>query len=157
MGTLPYPKTLCYEFIAAAALPCAGDLNIAPAPLDHCDPGPAAEFARRADRAWLGRLLRGPFRDMFRAFHPDRHALEQFFIYQVHSIPIHYCVKTILLDWCMMVRYMVCLAAGRKNFWLQIVKQHFYACPCLPRKCRHALHQFDVCSYSPSMSRIHLC
>ena len=53
-----------------------GDLNIAPAPLDHCDPGPAADFARRADRAWLAGLLRGPFRDVFRVFHPDRRAIQ---------------------------------------------------------------------------------
>jgi len=51
----------------------AGDLNITPAPLDSCDPGPHAEFAARPDRMWLARLLRGPFRDVFRVFHPDRH------------------------------------------------------------------------------------
>ncbi|KAK9827629.1 hypothetical protein WJX81_000675 [Elliptochloris bilobata] len=49
-----------------------GDLNIAPSPLDHCDPGPVAEFTGRADRAWLRRLLDSSFRDVFRMFYPDR-------------------------------------------------------------------------------------
>ena len=40
--------------------------------MDNCDPGPAAEFARRADRAWLSGLLASGFRDVFRVFYPDR-------------------------------------------------------------------------------------
>lgn len=35
-----------------------GDFNIAPTPLDHCDPSP--EFAQRGDRRWLAALLSQP-------------------------------------------------------------------------------------------------
>ena len=35
-----------------------GDFNIAPTPLDHCDPSP--EFAKRSDRRWLSALLSEP-------------------------------------------------------------------------------------------------
>lgn len=54
-----------------------GDLNISPAPIDSCDPGPPDEFAERADRRQLARLLTangGPFLDVFRRFHPGRSA-----------------------------------------------------------------------------------
>lgn len=55
-----------------------GDLNISPAPIDSCDPGPIDAFVSRSDRRLLTRLLTangGPFLDVFRKFHPDRCAL----------------------------------------------------------------------------------
>lgn len=56
-----------------------GDLNIAPAPVDSCDPGTGADLAAwiaRADRALLRsrlQLLGGPYVDIFRLFHPHRY------------------------------------------------------------------------------------
>lgn len=55
-----------------------GDLNIAPAAIDTCDPGTGADFTawlNRSDRAFLrGNLLQhgGAYVDIFRTFHPDR-------------------------------------------------------------------------------------
>ena len=68
----PIPYTLCPGCTETQAWCRPGDLNIAPAPMDNCDPGPPAEFARRADRAWLSGLLASGFRDVFRIFYPDR-------------------------------------------------------------------------------------
>ncbi len=64
---------------AGRAVVLLGDLNISPAPIDSCDPGPAEDFAGRADRRMLTRLLTssgGPFLDVFRRFHPDRSGWE---------------------------------------------------------------------------------
>ncbi|XP_059623496.1 DNA-(apurinic or apyrimidinic site) endonuclease 2 isoform X2 [Cornus florida] len=50
-----------------------GDLNIAPAAIDSCNPGP--DFEKNEFRAWFRSLLvdnGGPFFDVFRAKHPDR-------------------------------------------------------------------------------------
>ncbi|KAF6156630.1 hypothetical protein GIB67_010685 [Kingdonia uniflora] len=50
-----------------------GDLNIAPAAIDHCDAGP--DFDNNQFRKWLRSILKekgGPFVDVFRAKHPDR-------------------------------------------------------------------------------------
>ena len=55
-----------------------GDLNIAPAAIDSCDPGTGAEFTAwlsRRDRAFLRSHLQphgGAYVDIFRTFHPDR-------------------------------------------------------------------------------------
>ena len=61
----------------------AGDFNIAPKPIDHCDwhKSSAARQAHfydnRPDREWFLKLLQeggGPFLDTYRAFHPpDEH------------------------------------------------------------------------------------
>ena len=61
----------------------AGDFNIAPKPIDHCDwhKSSAARQAHfyddRPDREWFLKLLQeggGPFVDSYRAFHPpDQH------------------------------------------------------------------------------------
>ncbi len=51
----------------------AGDLNIAPYPIDvHCSESASGEsgFLPR-ERAWLTELLRGPWVDVFRRDHPD--------------------------------------------------------------------------------------
>ena len=55
-----------------------GDFNIAPAPIDSCDPGSGPELAAwisRADRALLRSHLQslgGAYVDIFRTFHPHR-------------------------------------------------------------------------------------
>ena len=57
-----------------------GDLNIAPAGIDSCDPGEGGEFntwLNRADRAFLRSHISsqgGAYVDIFRRYHPDRHA-----------------------------------------------------------------------------------
>ncbi|KAA8547503.1 hypothetical protein F0562_003932 [Nyssa sinensis] len=50
-----------------------GDLNIAPASIDSCNPGP--DFEKNEFRMWFRSLLvenGGPFFDVFRAKHPER-------------------------------------------------------------------------------------
>lgn len=68
---------------AGRSVVIAGDFNIAPKPIDHCDwhKSSAARQAHfyddRPDREWFLKLLQeggGPFVDSYRAFHPaDQH------------------------------------------------------------------------------------
>eukprot|EP00898_Chlorokybus_atmophyticus_P006129 jgi/Chlat1/6517/Chrsp45S05995 len=64
----------CEALLAAGRnVMVVGDLNVAPRPIDHCDPGPDHELG--PSRRWLNALLTppaGPFTDVFRQFHPNR-------------------------------------------------------------------------------------
>ncbi|KAK6924489.1 Endonuclease/exonuclease/phosphatase [Dillenia turbinata] len=61
-----------------------GDLNIAPAAIDHCEPG--SEFEKNKFRRWFRSILvesGGPFFDVFRSKHPHRR--EAFTCWAVHN------------------------------------------------------------------------